>query len=103
MFYLKQNTTNTIYINRQLDSVITYKLLFKHKDEYNNEYSIDLLPSITNERYTSFTFDYDLKEGFYKFYIYQTDELVYNDLCFVEMSDDTIEVIDDNEKKIIVT
>jgi len=104
MFYLKSNTQHTIYINRTLDLGSDYKLTFKNKDEYNVVYDIISSPSESNERFTSFIFDLTLKNGFYKFYIYDNnDVLIYNDICFIDFEINNTVIEDDKDKKIIIT
>ena len=106
MFYLtQQKTDNYILINRNLD-LLTYTLVYKNKDEFNIEYSFDLLPMSSNERYSVFQFDTTiniLKEGSYKFFIYEGDNLIYNDLCFVNFISSDVKIEDDKDKKIIIT
>jgi len=107
MFYLETNEITPIYINRTFIETDVYTLTFKHKDEFNTSYSMDLLPSGSNERYSTFFIDLvsgSLKPGSYKLYIYDdTEELQYNDVCYVNLSDDETEVQYPEQTKTAIT
>lgn len=102
MFYIN-NTGTTIYINRELSPTDTYSLVFKNKDEFNVEYTTSIIPTISNSRYSSFIIDIELKEGTYKFFIYDNeDDLIYNDICKVNLTNEKVTIIDNSDKKIII-
>lgn len=103
MFYLTKGE-NSIYINGELEIATEYELVFKNKDEFNVEHTFNITPTAVNERFTTFTFDATaLKNGSYKFNIYNSMDSVYNDICFMEFETEEVIVKDETDKKIIIT
>ena len=102
MFYIT-NSNKDIYINRILDSLTAYKLIYKNKDEYNIQYEENILPTYINSRYTMFISTLYLKKGTYKFYIYHNGSIIYTDICQVgDYYQNRVNIEDDNDKKIII-